>query len=499
MITVETWQRIRHLAAQGIPARAIAREVGVSRNTVRAVLASDGWEGYSRAHTCGKDLEPHRPAVEAGLRRGLRGCRLLRLVRDAGYEGSQATFYRWLHQVKEAVKPRPAACRFETDPGEQAQFDWSPYTVLLGGEPTDVFVFSLLLGYSRRVHWFPSLADNMDAIFEAVVAGFAHFDGCCRSLLVDNAKAFVLRHRGSDLAWNERFLSLCGHFGVQPIAGTPGHPQSKGKVENPFSSLETWVITGGEWRDFEHFQGEIALFEADWEQRIHGTTKQRPIDRFEEERGLLLPLPPDPWSVLAREFRQVSNDCLISFGGVRYSVPWEHAGQKVRVRASQGRQLVVCDAGGVEIARHVKQPSGAPPVIASAHYEGLRRRHQASLAGLVTRFRERYGSASQTAERFLGLLLATHRHHPERALAGVLELLAGAPDEVAIAALADAAGFQIARVDYLAELLRRRLGQSRQPSVGAPPPTQLALPELSIERPLGLYGRALDRPEHGRP
>lgn len=491
MITVETWQRIRSLAAQGRSARAIAELMGVSRNTVRAALATDNWEAYSRAPGGGQDLEPYRAMVEAGLRRGLRGCRLLQEVRKAGYEASQATFYRWLRGVRELAKPRPAACRFETDPGEQAQFDWSPYTVVLGGKPTPVFVYSLLLGYSRRVHWFASLSEKMDSVFEGLVEGFVHFYGCCRYLVVDNPKVFVLRHRGADLVFNDAFLRLCGHFRVQPIAGTPRHPQGKGKVENPFSHLETWVVTGNEWRDFDHFREDVATFENAWEERLHGTTKVRPVDRFREESPLLLPLPANPWSVLAVTARTVSNDCLLSFDGVRYSVPFECAPGQVRVRVSQGRALVVCNAAGQEVARHSLQPKGSPPVLNPAHYEGLRRRQRASLATLITRFRDRYCAGSETAECFLRQLLAHHRHHPERTLAGVLELLSGVPDAIALSVLADAAQFQVCRPDYLAELLRRRLGAGQAEAPAAPPPTQLALPQLAVERPLSLYGRAL--------
>ncbi len=495
MITVETWQRIRSLAAQGHSARAIADQVGVSRNTVRAALASEDWEAYTRARAGNQDLERFRAQVEAGLRRGVRGCRLLRDVRKAGYQGSPATFYRWLRGVRELARPRPAACRFETDPAEQAQFDWSPYTVVLGGKRILVFVYSLLLGYSRRVHWFASLSDKMDAVFEGLVEGFVHFDGCCRSVVVDNPKTFVLRHRGADLVFNDAFLRLCGHFCVQPIAGTPRHPQGKGKVENPFSHLETWVITGNEWRDFDHFQQEIAAFEASWEQRVHGTTQVRPVDRFAEESPLLLPLPANPWTVLATTARTVSNDCLLSFAGVRYSVPCEAAPGQVRVRVSQGRFLVVCNAAGHEIARHPLHPKGTPPVLNPDHYEALRRRQQASLATLIARFRERYSAGSQTAEAFLRQLLAHHRHRPERTLVGVLELLSGVPDEIALSVLADAAQFQVSRPDFVAELLRRRLAAGHAKAMAAPPPTQLCLPELSVERPLSLYGRALDQEE----
>jgi transposase len=477
---VETWQQIRHLAALGWSRRAIARELGVSRNTVAVALARVGPPCYTRQGPA-RPPAPWQEVVQTGVRRGLCGARLLEEARQAGYADSRATFYRWLATFREQHREVAAACRFETDPGEQAQFDWATYTLPLGGIATKVYLYSLLLGYSRRVHWFPSLAENQEAVFEALEAGFGHFGGACRFLLVDNAKVFLHLHRAS----------------------TPHHPQSKGKVENPFGHLEERLLIGSTWRDFDHFQAELGAFEARWEQRVHGTTKVPPVARFAKEQPVLLPLPATPFLPLVESCRQVSKDCLISYGGVRYSVPWPSAGKSVRVRHSQGRDLVVSAASGEVLARHPLRPSGSPPVLCPEHYEGLRRRHLAALHTLCGRFREQYGVGSGAAEGFLQRLLAQHRHHPERPLGQVLELLSAVPQALALATLAEAVEFNLCTPRFLAELLRRRLAAppaSSVPASHAAPPVaawvpQLTLPALEIERPLTAYGRALGEPE----
>lgn len=503
MLTVDLWQRIRHLDALGWSHRRIARELGLSRNTVAAATSAEAPPHYIRRSRAPSPLEPWRELLETGLRRGLTGARLLDELREAGYQGSRSTFYERLAKLIEAQKPPAAACRFETDPGEQAQFDWSPYTLRIAGQATQVYIYSLLFGYSRRVHWFPSRSEKQEAVFEGLEAGLRHFGGACRFLLVDNARVFVDRHRtgyltGADVVFNANFLRLCGHYAVQPIAGTPRHPQGKGKVENPFGHLERRFLAGGEWREWQHLETALGAFERRWEQRVHGTTKVPPVERFAQEQGALLPLPATPFLHFKETFRQVSGDCLISYDGVRYSVPWPYAGKSVLVRPSQGREVVVYAPSGAQIARHLLLPSGSPPVLLPEHYAGLRRRHRATFHCLTTRYRERYGAAGATAEEFLQRLVARHRERPERALEQVLDLLSAVPAALAHAALGDAVEFNLCSPRFLAERLRQRsrglsaaaLEGRASPEAGWTP--QLALPQLDVERPLTGYGRALD-------
>lgn len=492
MVTLGVWHSIRSLSVQGWSGRAIAREFGISRNTVAAALRREEPPAYRRTSSRFSALVPHADTIAAGVRIGRCGLVILEQVRKEGYTGSRATFYRYLAKVRREERPSSVSCRFETEPGEQAQFDWSPYVVTIGGRAVRVIIYALALGYSRRVHWFASLSEKLPSVLEGLEEGWRHFGGSCRQVVVDNARSMVVCHRGSNVTWNRRFLALCGSYRVTPIACTPRHPQSKGKVENPFRSLEVRFIRGGEWRDFDHFVAELSEFEANWERRKHGTTGEPPIARFEREREHLTPLPRNLFMQGQTEARIVNNDCLFSYEGVRYFAPVRHGGDFIRVRTLRGRELLVLDAAGNELVRHVMQPKGSPPVIPPGAYTALNERHLASLPGLTHLFRTRYGVHSPVAETFLAHLLRQHPHRPERALGAVMELLSACPLQTALSAIADAVEFNMVTPAALAVSVSGRPGGVSAQQGGSREVPMLGFPVLDIERPISVYGRALD-------
>src|SRR5206468_2124629 len=142
------------------------------------------------------------------------GSRILSEIRARGYEGSPAAFYRTWARLR-PTQPDPRVTeRFETAPGEQCQFDWSPYTILLGGAWTRVIVYNTILGYSRRQFNWPSRDETAASIYEAFEEAFWHFGGVPKHALVDNPRAFVLGTRPADFEWNPQFLALCGYYRI---------------------------------------------------------------------------------------------------------------------------------------------------------------------------------------------------------------------------------------------------------------------------------------------
>jgi len=354
MITVEAWTTIRYLHAQGQSIRAIARELSLSRNTVRAALRGDDPPCYVRPGRPNPQLEPFADQIRQMLvEKQFIGTRILRELRALGYQGSQSALYEYLRKAKATVSKSRIVERFETAPGQQAQFDWSPYTITLGGQATKVTIFCLTLAFSRRKFYWPSLDARQASIFEAVEAGLHHFGGAPKELLVDNARALVVDAHPDHSAWNARFLELCGHYRIQPRACQPARPQTKGKVERPFYYLEQHFIKGNSWSNLDALVTDLAAFTADeLDVRLHSTTGEAPLTRFAAEQGILSPLSPLPFVSTLELMRKMRRDCLVSFGGSRYSVPWKHAGKQVWLRTSQGRLLVVRSQDGQEIARH---------------------------------------------------------------------------------------------------------------------------------------------------
>jgi hypothetical protein len=169
-------------------------------------------------------------------------------------------------------------------------------------------------------------------------------------------------------------LQLCGHYAIKPVACQPGRPRTKGKVERPFFYLEQHLIKANAWDSFDAFARDLAAFAADeLDHALHGTTGERPIERFAREQDLLTPLPALPFVGCHEEMRKVSWDCLVSFGGSRYSVPWQYAGKHVWLRASQGTTLVVRSQRGEEVALHRLVAQKGSTTIDQSHYEGLRK------------------------------------------------------------------------------------------------------------------------------
>lgn len=454
MIGVEAWTTIRYLKAQGRGIRSIARELSVSRNTVRAALERDEPPRYVR----GKRPFPELDRFDGEVRRmyleeGFIGSRIYRELKKLGYQGKTTALYSRLRVLKGERGDGRVTERFETEPGRQGQFDWSPYTITLGGETVKVVVYCLTLAYSRRKFYWPSLDETQASIFEAIEASLHHFGGSPKELLVDNPRAFVANASPLHFAWNRHFLELCGHYSIKPVACQPGRPRTKGKVERPFFYLEQQLIKGRSWQSFDAFAAELSAFCAEeLDNLVHSTTGERPIDRFEAERGKLSPLPDRPFVGTQEEMRKVSWDCLVSFGGSRYSVPWPYAGKRVWLRASRGTHLAIRNQKGEEIARHSLSARKGATVMDSSHYEGLRR----GLPKTKTVLEQSFARMFPEHSYFLEGLFIQHRPNGTAHLRSVLALAELYPHEALVAAFEAAREYNTYSHSFVRGLLESR-------------------------------------------
>jgi len=483
MITVEAWTTIRYLHSQGKGKKTIARELGVARNTVRRALAREGPPKYRRSPRPNGQLEPFEEAIRHMRQQGFIGTRILCELRQRGYGGSRSALYKCLGRLKEA-EPDPRVClRYETAPGQQGQFDWSPYTVDLGGALTRVVVFSSILGYSRRKCFSPSLDACQGSVYEALEDGFWRFGGAPKQLLVDNDRSFVVDARPGHFRWNPHFLELCGHYGVQPIACRVGEPRGKGKVENPFFYLEEHFMRGGRWRDFAHFCQELARFEEEVNLRVHGTTGERSVERFQGEAASLTALPARRFVGSREELRKVSWDCLVPFRGNKYGVPMADAGKRVWVRTSRGHTLQVHNQKGELIASHVLRRGKGAIVLLEGQYAGLRQPR--TLTVLRQSFLERF----PVCRVFLEKLQAQQRFNPEAHLRGILDLARLYPREVMEEAFSLAEEYNTFSQDFIRGLVERR--PPREEPLPSMPLSLRPLPRVSVQGDLGVYQRLL--------
>lgn len=167
---------------------------------------------------------------------------------------------------------------------------------------------------------------------------FAHFGGVCQTLLYDRMRTVALGIEVDDAGrvrskLNAKFEAFAQHWGFAIRLCRPYRPQTKGKVESGVKYLKRNFVPGRTFTDLEDFNAQLSLWQAQIaDQRIHGTTHQRPIDRFKQELTAMLPAIGHRSFVQAmvRE-RVVAEDWLVSVEANRYSVPFRLIGRTVQI------------------------------------------------------------------------------------------------------------------------------------------------------------------------
>ena len=207
-------------------------------------------------------------------------------------------------------------------------------------------------------------------MFEALENSINECGGVTQRIQTDNAKAFIANASRNNFKWNERYLHFCGHYGFAPSRSLPAHPWSKGKVEKPFAYIENHFIAGSSFESFEDLQCKLKIFQKQFNQRTHSTTKAVPEEMFIKEQPFLIPSPESRYIGIKEEVRKVTFDCLISFGGCRYSVPWMFAGKQVWIRVSKGYILEVYSQANKLVASHKLSLEKKAVVIEQEHYKG---------------------------------------------------------------------------------------------------------------------------------
>jgi transposase len=385
MVKPEIVDRIRDLSGQGLGSKRIAREVRVSRNSVRRYLAGA---------TAGFQERPAARLLDAATLREVHD--LFGTIAEGNtvviqQELARRGFHVELRTLQRAVVPlrqeqRAAALatvRFETPPGQQIQIDFGEKVVCIAGQLVKVYLMTAVLGYSRRLYCRAFLAQRQDDWLEGLDGAFRHFGGLTEQILCDNASPLVTSHdrESGHVVWNPGFEAFCRDRGLAPKACRPRRARTKGKIERGVGYVKHNALAGRSFASFEELQRHLAKWMVEVaDRRIHGTTKEQPAIRFDrDERQALQPLPIRPLVVRTRRLkRRVSADCFVDIDTIRYSAPYQHVRETVEVVVNQ-EQVEIWLRGSC-IARHVRCFEPHTWVRNPAHFEGLFRPEPETLA-----------------------------------------------------------------------------------------------------------------------
>ena len=302
MLTKEIFVDIITLYRQGKSLRAIARELDISRNTVKKYINnSDAYPQYKPRLIINSKLAPYKDyihqRINAAKPHWIPACVLFQEIKEQGYPGGITLVRDYVAKFK-ANKDDPVV-RFETKPGQQLQID---FTTIRRGKST-LKAFVATLGYSRATFVRFYDHERTDAWIDGLTESFYYFGGVPEEILCDNAKALVIerdaygegKHR-----WNNEMLDISLAYGFKLKACRPYRAKTKGKVErfnhylkNSFAvPLAATLNQVGLKLDCDTANGKIGPWLEDVaHQRIHGTTNEKPQDRLDEERSYLSSLP----------------------------------------------------------------------------------------------------------------------------------------------------------------------------------------------------------------
>ncbi len=418
MISMEDWVTIKNLRSKnpGMSLREIGRILGLSHNTVKKALSKESPPEYVRKESISDSLSPFTELIfEMSNIKRYRGSRILYEIRSKGYTGSRSSFYYYLGKIKQTSKKTFQP--YETAPGEQGQFDWSPYTVLIGGARAKIYIYQYIYGFSRYKILEVSLSENQGAVFEAFERCLQASGGVCQRVQTDNARVFITIHSKDNWRWNPRYLHFCGHYGFAPSRSMPSHPWSKGKVEKPFAYIEDHFIDGNTFSSFEELCSKLKEFQNRVNNELHSVIKQKPETVFAKERASLMNLPSCRYVGIKEEIRKVSYDCLISYNGNRYSVPWAFAGKQVWIKISQGYYIEIYSQANKKVASHRLSLGKGNVTIKDEHYRG-NNTTKGNFQRLSKEFMEKFPDQSL----FLEKLYAQKRYNSGYQLRYIMEL-----------------------------------------------------------------------------
>ncbi len=355
MLTVETIGRIRRERfLKGKTIREIARNLRVSRNTVRKVLrAGETSFDYERRVQPRPKLGHWTAELDALLkdnagksaREQLTLIRMFEELRGSGYQGGYDAVRRYARHWRQARGEATAAAFVPLifAPGEAYQFDWSHEIVVMKGVTATVKVAQIRLCHSRMLFVRAYPRETQEMVFDAHDRAFVFVKGTCRRGIYDNMKTAVETvFIGKERLYNRRFLQMCSHYLVDPVACTPAAGWEKGQVENQVGLVRERFFTPrlrfGSYDELNAWllDKSIAYAKAHRHPELTGQTIW---EVFEAERPQLVPYA-GRFDGFHSVPASVSKTCLVRFDNNKYSAAANAVGRPVEVHAYADRIVI---------------------------------------------------------------------------------------------------------------------------------------------------------------
>lgn len=336
MIDKRTIFEIHRLKNEGLSQRQIAGRLHMGRQTVKKYLENPD-QTFEKKKVKTSKLAPYHDMINDFLKEqpDVRAPVVLQRLKAEGFDGEIGIIRNYLRKERGRKKHRKAFIRFESLPGEQMQIDWGHFNTLTYGKTKrKLYAMAITECYSRMSYVEFTHSQKQEALHGAILNGFKFFGGTPRKLVFDNMLTAVTERAGNVIRFNNAFLDFLRPFKIVPHACNIRAPHEKGKIEKYISYIRMnfWPLRS--FIDLDDVQKQVLQWlKTIANVRCHQTTGEQPAIRFKKVK--LNPLPqflPD-----CREtcHAKVYKDFAVRFDGNEYTVPPEHIGKKLTVKADQ--------------------------------------------------------------------------------------------------------------------------------------------------------------------
>jgi len=357
-------RRMYHVNGKGI--REIARDLNISKNTVKKVIRSNETKFELTKYTkpkpvLGKHLEVLNQLLidntKEPVRRRMTARKLYQQLQTSGYLGSYESVNLIVRDFrrKHESKGRSVFIPLNFELGQAFQFDWGEEEVCLNGEITRVKAARIKLCHSRHslVVVYPN--EQLEMVMAAHEEAFKFFKGCCKNGIYDNMKTAVKKILiGKNRIFNEKFAQMASHYLFEPVACTPASGWEKGRVEKQVGDSRrnffTPILKGESYDDINSQLREMSL---NWSKnRQHPDFKERTIyEVYEEEKSYLIPYKGE-FTAYRVHPTLVSPLSMINYDTNMYSVECAYVGLSVQIK-SHAWHIIILHEGKI-IGQHVR-------------------------------------------------------------------------------------------------------------------------------------------------
>jgi transposase len=345
--------------------RGVQRETGVHRRTVKQYRQWAGEQGLltgplprlvdfqplvkrtlseTPPPQCVSSVEPYREVVSRLHKERVEVAAIWQRLQEQGYTGSYSSVRRFV----QALDPRQpdVTVRVERKPGEEVQVDFGFAGTMIDPETGQIrkaWAFVMTLSWSRHQYVEFVFDQRVETWLRCHCHGFEFLGGVPLRVVIDNLKAAITRACWDDPQVQQAYRECAEHYGFMIAPCRPGTPEHKGKVEQGGVHYVKRNFLAGRPRMTIHQANQAVQVwcRTTAGQRVHGTTKERPLARFEEtEQARLKPLPETAYDLAIWKVVKLHRDCHIVFDGAYYSAPFRLVGQSLRVRGGCRRVTI---------------------------------------------------------------------------------------------------------------------------------------------------------------